>query len=381
MANLGIDYSWARPGGAAIKQAGYNFVCRYLSPDTTGKNISAQEAQDLLGNGLGVVLVWEWAAQAALNGQAQGVSDAQNALAQARAIGFPDDRPIYFAVDFDEADTAASNNALNAYFDGVASVIGADRVGIYAGYYPVKRVHEAGKAKWLWQTLAWSGGQVYNGVHIYQNGQSAFGSGADVDEARQSDIGAWGAGSTVNTGGSAPAPVQPVAQPTPAAASGPGGTYTVQKGDTLSGIGAAKGVDWRAIAQLNGISPPYVIYPNEKLALPGSAAASGGGTSRYTVVSGDTLSAIGSKFGVDYHTIASLNGISDPNKIYAGQVLVIPGGGSAAPSPAGRTYTVVSGDTLSGIGGKLGVDWHSIASKNGIGAPYTIFPNQVLQIP
>lgn len=43
-----------------------------------------------------------------------------------------------------------------------------------------------------------------------------------------------------------------------------------------------------------------------------------------------------------------------------------------------RTYTVERGDTLSGIGAKLGVDWKSIASKNGIKSPYTIYPGQKL---
>lgn len=44
-----------------------------------------------------------------------------------------------------------------------------------------------------------------------------------------------------------------------------------------------------------------------------------------------------------------------------------------------RTYTVKSGDTLSGIGAKLGVGWKDIASKNGIPAPYTIYPGQKLK--
>ena len=44
-----------------------------------------------------------------------------------------------------------------------------------------------------------------------------------------------------------------------------------------------------------------------------------------------------------------------------------------------KTYTVRSGDTLSGIGAKLGVSWKYIASKNGIPAPYTIYPGQKLK--
>lgn len=46
---------------------------------------------------------------------------------------------------------------------------------------------------------------------------------------------------------------------------------------------------------------------------------------------------------------------------------------------AGKTYTVKSGDTLSGIGAKLGVNWKDIASKNGISSPYTIYPGQKLK--
>ena len=44
-----------------------------------------------------------------------------------------------------------------------------------------------------------------------------------------------------------------------------------------------------------------------------------------------------------------------------------------------RTYTVKRGDTLSGIGSKLGVKWQTIASKNGIKSPYTIYPGQKLK--
>ena len=99
--------------------------------------------------------------------------------------------------------------------------------------------------------------------------------------------------------------------------------------------------------------------------------------STYTVVSGDTLSGIGSKLGVKWQDIASLNGISSPYTIYPGQVLKIPGSSGAVPTT--KTYTVKSGDTLSGIGAKLGVNWKDIASKNGISSPYTIYPGQVLK--
>lgn len=47
--------------------------------------------------------------------------------------------------------------------------------------------------------------------------------------------------------------------------------------------------------------------------------------------------------------------------------------------PAARSYTVKSGDTLSGIGAKLGVNWTTMASKNGIRSPYVIKPGQKLK--
>lgn len=48
-----------------------------------------------------------------------------------------------------------------------------------------------------------------------------------------------------------------------------------------------------------------------------------GGSKTYTVKSGDTLSGIAAKFGTTYQAIAAKNGISNPNLIYPGQVLTI----------------------------------------------------------
>lgn len=160
--------------------------------------------------------------------------------------------------------------------------------------------------------------------------------------------------------------------------------YTVKSGDTLSGIGSKLGVNWKDIANLNNISSPYIIYVGQVLKIPGtssgssSSGSSSPSTSTYTVKSGDTLSEIGAKLGVDWKQIASANNISSPYSIYPGQVLKIPGKGSSS-SGSSRTYTVKSGDTLSEIGEKLGVNWKDIAAKNGISSPYTIYPGQVLK--
>lgn len=105
--------------------------------------------------------------------------------------------------------------------------------------------------------------------------------------------------------------------------------HTVKKGDTLSGIGSKYGVAWKDIAKLNNIAgPKYIIYTGQVLKIPvkgsGSSQPSTPVYKTYTVKSGDTLSGIASKFGTTYQKIAELNGISNPNLIYPGQVLKIP---------------------------------------------------------
>lgn len=99
--------------------------------------------------------------------------------------------------------------------------------------------------------------------------------------------------------------------------------YTVKSGDTLSGIAAKYGTTYQAIASLNGISNPNLIYAGQKLAIPGQATQKSVSETAtyYTVKSGDTLSAIASKYGTTYQKIAQLNGLTNPNLIYAGQRL------------------------------------------------------------
>ncbi|MBT0946962.1 LysM peptidoglycan-binding domain-containing protein [Streptococcus lutetiensis] len=97
-------------------------------------------------------------------------------------------------------------------------------------------------------------------------------------------------------------------------------TYTVRSGDTLSSIASKFGTSYQALASLNGISNPNLIYVGQVLRVNGSASAS---SVYYTVRAGDNLSAIASRYGTSYQSIASLNGLANPNLIYAGQRLKI----------------------------------------------------------
>ena len=97
----------------------------------------------------------------------------------------------------------------------------------------------------------------------------------------------------------------------------------------------------------------------------------------YTVKAGDTLSGIASKYGTTYQELARINNIANPNVIYPGQVIKINRG------TVEKTYTVKSGDTLSGIASKYGTTWQKLYEKNKsvIGNdPNLIKPGQVLKI-
>ena len=85
------------------------------------------------------------------------------------------------------------------------------------------------------------------------------------------------------------------------------------------------------------------------------------GASYYVVKSGDTLGGIASRYGTTWQRLQELNGLSNPNWIYPGQLLKVTGNGYAQ-----RAYTVRRGDTLSGISARLGVSVNSLASRNHI---------------
>ncbi|MFC5184361.1 glycoside hydrolase domain-containing protein [Actinomadura harenae] len=206
MSVFGVDYAWGRPGPNALKAAGAKFAARYVSHDATGKNLTHNEAAQLSAAGIALVVVWESTASRALDGHAAGVADATAADQQARACGMPKDRPIYFAVDFDA--TPGQQAAINAYLDGAASVIGRDRVGVYGGYYVVKRAFDGGHVRWGWQTYAWSGGQWDKRAQLqqYSNDHVVGGVGLDYDRGVVADFGQWKVGGTPPTPPAPPFP-------------------------------------------------------------------------------------------------------------------------------------------------------------------------------
>lgn len=93
----------------------------------------------------------------------------------------------------------------------------------------------------------------------------------------------------------------------------------------------------------------------------------------YIIKSGDTLSGIAAKYNTTTNTLAAINNITNVNKIYAGQKILIPYSNSTV-------YTIKSGDTLSGIAAKYNTTYNQLAKINNISDPNKIYPGQVLKI-
>src|SRR6478735_5394717 len=149
-------------------------------------------------------------------------------------------------------------------------------------------------------------------------------------------------------------------------------THTALAGETLWALALRFYGDaelHRLITTASGITDPNVINVGQRLIMPDFT--------RYTVVAGDTPSALALRFYGDAELswlIASASGIADPNVINVGQQLII---------PDLTRHTVVAGDTLSALAVRFYGDaalYPLIATVNGIADPNVINVGQVLII-
>jgi LysM repeat protein len=180
-------------------------------------------------------------------------------------------------------------------------------------------------------------------------------------------------------------------------------TYTVVPGDSVSAIAGRYGVSTASVLALNGLSWKSLIFPGQVLKLSTASASASqapaptpaprvGG--RYTIVRGDTISAIAGRFGVSTQSVLTANGLSRSSIIYPGQTIAIP---AAAPSTApaaaaaaplaasapavGTSYRIVAGDTLSAIAARFGTTVAAIMAANSMGSSTIIYAGRTLTIP
>lgn len=165
--------------------------------------------------------------------------------------------------------------------------------------------------------------------------------------------------------------------------------YTITRGDTISAIASRFGVSTQAVLAINKLGWSTIIYPGQKIVIPGSAATSATApaptqppapvvditpvsavtpisppttthTASYVIKSGDTVTSIASKFGVTVQSILDANGLNRSSVIFAGRTLNIPGATTAAagvgslitpltPEMAANARTIIAVGTSLGV--------------------------------
>lgn len=176
-------------------------------------------------------------------------------------------------------------------------------------------------------------------------------------------------------------------------------SYTVTAGDTISGIAGRFGLSTASVLAMNGLGWKSVIHPGQVLMLsqtakpvvatPTAAPTTGGS---YTIARGDTIGGIAAKFGVATQVVLNANGLSARSIIYPGQRLTIPGSSTVAAAPStpsaspvatssATRYTIVPGDTASSIASKLGVSVAQLLAANNLSASATIYAGKTLVVP
>ena len=148
--------------------------------------------------------------------------------------------------------------------------------------------------------------------------------------------------------------------------------HRVVRGDTLHSISKRWGVELEDVRRWNELDS-NLIYPGQQLVV--SEPEPEPELTEYVVKQGDSLSQIAIRFDVGLEFLRQLNRLKG-SRIYPGQVLKI------RPTTADESvYVVQSGDSLSKIAGRLGIDLDELRQINGIqGSGSRIYPGQKLRV-
>ena len=119
--------------------------------------------------------------------------------------------------------------------------------------------------------------------------------------------------------------------------------HVVQKNETLGAIARKYGTSIASLQTLNGISNPNLLFAGKKIKIPS------GNLSHidYVIQKGDSLGGIAARFGVKTSSLVSLNGIVRPDLIKVGQKIKIPLGQARKPTPS--SPPLLSSSTLKSL--------------------------------
>lgn len=164
---------------------------------------------------------------------------------------------------------------------------------------------------------------------------------------------------------------------------------TVGDGDTVSGIAARYGLSTAEVLAKNGLSWSSLIFPGQRLALPGGATqrtAERPSIARHVVAPGETVGGIAAEHGFAVDDVLRANGLDRASLIFPGQSIVLPGADgagapSAEPAPAAAdVHEVVAGDTLIGIAVSHGTTLARLLELNDLARDAVIQPGQRLVV-
>lgn len=199
--------------------------------------------------------------------------------------------------------------------------------------------------------------------------------------------------------------VNPATPPPSAPVTGTSTTYTVQWGDWMRKIAEKHGVSVEALIAANPGINPNLIYPGQVLNIPSPSGsvptpstggvtpvAPSGGPTTYTVQKGEWFYQIARNFGISVAQLQAANPGVNPNFLYPGQVLNIPGGAAPNPTPSGSTtptpgagssttYMVQTGDTLYSIAVRFHTTSYALQIANHLPNANALYPGMVLIIP
>lgn len=188
---------------------------------------------------------------------------------------------------------------------------------------------------------------------------------------------------------------EPDPDPSPEPAPEAGDTYTVQLGDTLYSLARRFGTSVAELQSLNDLGTSTALFAGDVLNVPGSEGAgddegeesedgdedgTGGSTTTYTVVTGDTLFSLAIRFNTTVSALQAANDLGSSTNIRIGQVLTLPGADDGTGGST-DTYIVEAGDTLFSIAVANGLTVQALQQANNITNPNLISVGQVLTIP
>ncbi len=175
--------------------------------------------------------------------------------------------------------------------------------------------------------------------------------------------------------------------------------YTVQPDDTVSTVAEKFGITSQQLRELNLLATDD-LQAGQVLRVPNTPGVTADGLPTatpepfvYTVGAGDTLFSIALRFEVSPNEIVAANTLADPNNVFVGQELLIPGyqpggtaststeSGSSASPDAPAIHIVQAGEVLSVIAEKYGVSIDELVAVNRIANPNLVSPGTELIIP